>query len=60
MRTILRIESAEVLHIPWVRDPLTVAPPELICRWADDFCDDKRSFQRGGQLVHAIGLLDTP
>jgi hypothetical protein len=60
MKTIIQIESAEVLHVPWVGDPLAVAPLETICRWADDFYDDKRSFPWGRQLVHSIDLLDAP
>jgi hypothetical protein len=33
---------------------------EAISGWADDFGDDERSFPRGRELVHAIGLLDAP
>jgi hypothetical protein len=33
---------------------------EAISGWADNFSDDKWSFPRGRELVHAIGLLDAP
>jgi hypothetical protein len=33
---------------------------EAISGWADNFCDDEGSFPRGGEIVHAIGLLDAP
>jgi hypothetical protein len=58
MKTILRIESAQMLHIPGVRNSLAVTPLEAICRWTDNFCDDEGSLHRGKQLVHAVGLLD--
>jgi hypothetical protein len=32
---------------------------EAIGGWADNFNDDEGSFPRGGELVHAVGLLDT-
>jgi hypothetical protein len=47
-----------MLHVPWVGYSLPVSPLELICRRADDFCDDERSLPRGKELVHAVGLLD--
>jgi hypothetical protein len=31
-----------------------------ICGWANDFVDDEGSFPGGGELVHAVGLLDAP
>jgi hypothetical protein len=33
---------------------------EVISGWDDDFGDDERSFPRGRELVHAVGLLDAP
>jgi hypothetical protein len=33
---------------------------EVISGWADNFSDDEGSFPRGRELVHGIGLLDTP
>jgi hypothetical protein len=33
---------------------------EAISGWADNFGDDEGSFPRGGELVHAVGLLDAP
>jgi hypothetical protein len=60
MKTILQIESAEMLHVPWVGDSLAIAPLEAICRWTDNFCDDERPLPRGRQLVHVVGLLDAP
>jgi hypothetical protein len=32
---------------------------EVISGWADNFSDDKGSFPRCRELVHAVGLLDT-
>jgi hypothetical protein len=47
-----------MLHVPRVGYSLPVAPLELICRRADDFCDDERSLPTGRKLVHAVDLLD--
>jgi hypothetical protein len=33
---------------------------ETISGWADNFDDDEGSLPRGGELVHAVGLLDAP
>jgi hypothetical protein len=33
---------------------------EAISGQADNFSDDKGSFPRGRELVHVVGLLDTP
>jgi hypothetical protein len=33
---------------------------EAISGWANNFGDDERSFPRGGELVHVVGLLDAP
>jgi hypothetical protein len=33
---------------------------EAICGWTDDFSDDERSFPGGRELMHVVGLLDTP
>jgi hypothetical protein len=60
MKTILQIESSEVLHVPWVGYALAVTPLQAICRRVDDFYDDEGSFPRGGQLVHVVGLLYAP
>jgi hypothetical protein len=39
---------------------LAVAPLEAICRWADDFSDDERSFPGGREFMHAVCILDAP
>jgi hypothetical protein len=49
-----------MLHVPRVWYALPVTPLEAICAWVDDFDDDEGSFPGGGELVHAIGLLDAP
>jgi hypothetical protein len=33
---------------------------KAISGWADNFGDDEGSLPRGGELIHAIGLLDAP
>jgi hypothetical protein len=47
-----------MLHVPRVCHSLPITPLEAICGWTDDFGDDERSFSRGRELMHAIGLLD--
>jgi hypothetical protein len=49
-----------MLHVPGVRHFLPVTPLEAIRGGANDFGDDERSLPRGRELVHAVGLLDTP
>jgi hypothetical protein len=49
-----------MFHIPRVWHPFPVTPLEVMCGWTDDFGDDERSFPGGGELMHAIGLLDAP
>jgi hypothetical protein len=60
LKTILRIESSYVLHIPRVWHSLSVIPLEALSGWADNFGDDEGSFPRGREFVHAVGLLDAP
>jgi hypothetical protein len=31
---------------------------EAVCGWADNFGDDEGPFPGGGELMHAVGLLD--
>jgi hypothetical protein len=33
---------------------------EAIIGWADNFGDNERSFPRGREIVHVVGLLDAP
>jgi hypothetical protein len=47
-----------VLHVPRVWYSLSVTPLKAISGWADNFGDDEGSLPRGGELMHAIGLLD--
>jgi hypothetical protein len=49
-----------MLHVPGVGHSLPVAPLEAILGGADDFSDDEGSLPRGRELVHAVGLLNTP
>jgi hypothetical protein len=49
-----------MLHIPLVTYSLPISPLEMIRGGADDFGDDEGSLPRGRELVHAVGLLDTP
>jgi hypothetical protein len=49
-----------MLHVPGVRHSLPISPLEKIYGGADDFSDDEGSLPRGRELVHAVGLLDTP
>jgi hypothetical protein len=49
-----------MLHVPWVRHSLPISPLETIRGGAGDFGDDEGSLPRGRELVHAVGLLDTP
>jgi hypothetical protein len=49
-----------MLHVRRVWYSLPVTPLEAICGWADDFSDDEGSFLGGGELVHAVSLLDAP
>jgi hypothetical protein len=49
-----------MLHVLGVGYSLPVAPLEAISGGADDFGDDEGSLPRGRDLVHAVGLLDTP
>jgi hypothetical protein len=49
-----------MLHVLRVWYALPVTPLEAICGWADDFDDDEGSFPGGRELVHTVGLLDTP
>jgi hypothetical protein len=49
-----------MLHVPWVRHSLPVAPLDVIRGGADDFGDDEGSLPRGRELVHAICFLNTP
>jgi hypothetical protein len=49
-----------MVHVPRVWHSLPVTPLEAICRWTDDFSDDERSFPRGRELMHDVGLLDAP
>jgi hypothetical protein len=49
-----------MLHVPGVGYSLPVTPLEAIHGGADDFDDDEGSLPRGRELVHVVGLLDTP
>jgi hypothetical protein len=49
-----------MLHVPRVWHSLPITPLEVICGWSNDFDDDEESFPGGGELVHAVGLLDAP
>jgi hypothetical protein len=49
-----------VLYIPRVWHSLSIAPLEAISGRHDNFSDDEGSFPRGRELVHVVGLLDTP
>jgi hypothetical protein len=47
-----------MLDVLDVRNALTVGPLEAIGRRADDFHQDKGTFQGGRELVHSLGALD--
>jgi hypothetical protein len=49
-----------MLHVPRVWYALPITPLEAICGWADDFDNDEGFLPGGGELVHAVGLLDSP
>jgi hypothetical protein len=49
-----------MLHVSGVRHSLPVTPLEATRGADNDFGDDEGSLPRRKELVHAVGLLDTP